>query len=487
VTPVRSGGDLVFKLANGSDQITFQNWFADGNNRYQIEQVKFDDGTTWTNAQVNTRALEVFGTAGNDSMTGVYYFADTLRGGAGNDTLVAAGGGDTLDGGDGDDVLKTNDLYNDNTITFVSGKGADTMTGSYFSDTYVFNLGDGVDTVTDYSNGYGNTDVLKFGAGISAGDVTPVRSGGDLVFKLANGTDQITFKNWFADGNGRYQIEQVKFADGTTWTASQLNSSFNVMTGTSASESMTGAAGKSNIMSGLDGNDSLLGDGGADRLDGGLGADTMRGGAGNDTYVVDNVGDVVIENAGEGLDFIESSVSYTLSDNVENLALTGTAAINGTGNGLNNAIVGNSANNVLTGGAGTDTLMGGAGNDTYVWGRDDGADTVYDYDATPGNTDVLSIGNAVSTDQLWFRRIGNDLEISIIGTSDKMTVSSWYLGSSYHIEQLRTTDGSMLLDSQVDNLVNAMASFAPPAAGQTTLPDDYRTSLSPVIAANWHS
>ena len=82
----------------------------------------------------------------------------------------------------------------------------------------------------------------------------------------------------------------------------------------------------------------------------------------------------VIENASEGSDSIESSASYALPDNVESLALTGTAAINGTGNSLNNAIVGNSASNVLTGAGGSDTLMGGAGNDTYVWGRDDGAD-----------------------------------------------------------------------------------------------------------------
>ncbi|HCZ16815.1 MAG TPA: type I secretion protein, partial [Candidatus Accumulibacter sp.] len=80
--------------------------------------------------------------------------------------------------------------------------------------------------------------------------------------------------------------------------------------------------------------------------------------AGNDTYVIDNTGDVVTENAGEGADLVRSSVSYTLTANVENLTLTGTSALNGTGNTLNNVLTGNSGNNVLSGGTGADTLIG---------------------------------------------------------------------------------------------------------------------------------
>ncbi len=97
----------------------------------------------------------------------------------------------------------------------------------------------------------------------------------------------------------------------------------------------------------------------------------MAGGLGNDIYVVDNVGDVVTENANEGTDTIQSSVTYTASANVENLTLTGTTAINGTGNALDNVLTGNSAANTLTGGAGNDTLNGGAGIDTMVGGAGD--------------------------------------------------------------------------------------------------------------------
>ncbi|MFM6395531.1 MAG: calcium-binding protein, partial [Planktothrix sp.] len=92
----------------------------------------------------------------------------------------------------------------------------------------------------------------------------------------------------------------------------------------------------------------------------------LKGGAGNDTYVVDNTGDVVTELASEGTDLIQSSVTYTLPANVENLTLTGTTAINGTGNTVANIITGNTANNILDGSSGADQLKGGAGNDTYV-------------------------------------------------------------------------------------------------------------------------
>jgi len=120
-----------------------------------------------------------------------------------------------------------------------------------------------------------------------------------------------------------------------------------------------------------------------------------------------------------------------------------------------------------------------------LFGRGSGTDVISDYDTTVGNTDMLSFGSDVANNQLWFRRAGSDLEVSIIGSTDKSTIRNWYSGSAYHVEQFMTADGTMLLDSQVDALVSAMAAFAPPAAGQTTLPADYQAALNPVIAANW--
>jgi Ca2+-binding RTX toxin-like protein len=109
----------------------------------------------------------------------------------------------------------------------------------------------------------------------------------------------------------------------------------------------------------------LTGNSGDNFLNGKGGADTMKGGAGDDTYYVNNVRDVVSESAGGGTDTIRSSVSYTLPANVENLVLTGTGNINGTGNSLANVLTGNSGNNILNGKNGADTMKGGAGDDTY--------------------------------------------------------------------------------------------------------------------------
>ncbi|MFM6407115.1 MAG: Calx-beta domain-containing protein, partial [Microcystis sp.] len=122
-------------------------------------------------------------------------------------------------------------------------------------------------------------------------------------------------------------------------------------------------------------NNDFIGTSGNNILNGTTDADVLMGLAGNDTYTVDNTGDIVIENLNEGTDTVQDSISYTLTDNVENLTITGTANLNGTGNNLNNILTGNSGNNILTGlagndsldgKAGTDTMIGGLGNDTYT-------------------------------------------------------------------------------------------------------------------------
>ncbi|MCK9802445.1 hypothetical protein M1B34_33630, partial [Pseudomonas sp. MAFF 302030] len=109
----------------------------------------------------------------------------------------------------------------------------------------------------------------------------------------------------------------------------------------------------------------LEGGAGNDLLNGGAGADIMKGGIGDDTYIVDNIGDQVIELEGEGHDLVQTTISYTLADHIEDGQLLGSAALKLTGNSLNNTLIGNSGANILDGGLGADILDGGAGNDTY--------------------------------------------------------------------------------------------------------------------------
>lgn len=145
--------------------------------------------------------------------------------------------------------------------------------------------------------------------------------------------------------------------------------------------------------------------------------------------------------------------------------------IDATGNELDNTLVGNRGDNVITGGRGNDLLIGGAGNDTYVMGRGDGQDVIYDHDATKANIDILKFSDA-GQNNLWFSHVGNDLRIDVMGTKDQVIVKDWYVGGSSgtanHIERIKTADGKTLYDTDVEKLVQAMASFAPPSATQTS-------------------
>ena len=150
-------------------------------------------------------------------------------------------------------------------------------------------------------------------------------------------------------------------------------------------------------------NNRLNGGVGNDTLDGGAGSDSMIGGLGNDSFVVNVAGDVITENLNEGTDTVNSSVTYTLLANLENLTLTGASAINGTGNSLVNIITGNAANNQLNGGAGNDTinggigidsLTGGIGNDIFRFTTTGHIDTITDYNVA---NDTIQLENAIFT------------------------------------------------------------------------------------------
>jgi hypothetical protein len=206
----------------------------------------------------------------------------------------------------------------------------------------------------------------------------------------SSGSGAIRYQ-WKANGSAitgatsdTFVLTQAQAGKTITVTASYIDNS-------GKAEAVTSAATTPVPFTGDDGNNSITGNSADNILDGGAGADTMAGGLGNDTYIVDNINDVVTEAAASGIDTVQSSVTYTLPANVENLTLTGSANIDGTGNQANNSLTGNSANNLLSADAGNDTLNGGAGSDTLDGG--DGND-IFIVDTT---TDSLLDSSGVDT------------------------------------------------------------------------------------------
>jgi Ca2+-binding RTX toxin-like protein len=169
-----------------------------------------------------------------------------------------------------------------------------------------------------------------------------------------------------------------------------------------------------------------------------------------------------------------------------NLTLTGTSGKdNLAGQAGNDTLTGLAGNDTLAGGLGRDTLIGGKGNDTYLFNRGDGVDTIVDSDSTWFNADLLKVGNA-NSNQLWFTKAGNNLDIAIIGTTDHVVIQDWYKGSANQVEKITALgDNKTLSASKVNALVTAMSKFSAPAEGVNTLPTATQTSLTKILASSW--
>lgn len=656
-----AGADKVFGGV-GNDQI----WGGDGNDILVGFTATNEAKQTLLAGETDDDIID--GGAGDDLIMGGFgadqlfggIGLDELQGGEGNDQLYGNDGNDRLFGGAGNDVIYGG--AGDDLIVGGAGDNEPALAAGVSDGNWLYG-GEGNDTIVggignDYVDGGLGADNMQGGTG---NDTYIVNSVNDVILEqVAQGYDTvISSANYILNAN----IEELRLVEG-----------FNIN-------------GTGNSL-----NNRIIGNSADNILDGVTGADTMMGGLGNDTYYVDNVGDQIVEYAGEGVDTVQSKISVSLGDNLENLNLLdfskpekglvdgvsilvygypkaneldymqgdavagykGTCAltsianlmtqanmptseaqvvnlaiqnnwvvssptatdyqrggsnyvqqrailtsygiantllagynpeaianlvqsgrgviiglnagklwndpnyndagtvnhvvtitgavrnastgalmgfyiadsgrqqvsdmtrylsladlqvaanvadayaiyttealklwnedINGTGNSLDNTVIGNRGNNVLFGAAGTDTLMGAQGSDTYLMQRGQGNDVVVDSDATIGNNDVISLAANISSDQLWFSHVGNDLKISVIGTNDSYTVKDWYVGSSNQVEQIKAANGKTLSNTHVDQLVQAMSTLAAPTAGTTSLPTNYQTALNPVIAANW--
>ena len=366
-------GTGVITMTTSSGTATFRNF----------EQIKYTNlvvavGSAGDDALTGTAAADVvLGVGGNDTLDGSAG-ADSMYGGAGNDTYVVDNAADqviesnssvhfatatrtatTVDAG-GIDLVRAAISYVLGSVSFVenlelTGTAALNGTGNGLN-----NLITGNTAINSLSGGDGN-DTLDGGAGADAmsggigNDVYRIDDVNDTVTEAAaEGTDRVESVLSYALGQN---LENLTLT-GTAAINGTGNDLANVIVGNSGA----------NLLAGGGGADALTGDAGNDTLDGGAGADAMSGGIGNDAYKIDDINDTVTEAAAEGTDRVESVVSYALGQNLENLSLTGSAAINGGGNTLNNVITGNAAANTLSGGDGNDQLVGGLGADTLDGG-----------------------------------------------------------------------------------------------------------------------
>ena len=299
---------------------------AGANNVYEVivqatDGVNVDAQTlSVTVTNVNEVGKTITGTSGNNTITPtttVVAFQTTPL----NDTIFGLAGNDTIDG----------------------GLGADRMEGGVGNDIYT------VDTYSEDGFAGNDDQVVELAGG-----------GTDLVnalvsYRLPDEVEKLTLIG-VAAINGTGNLLANTIVGNAAANVLSGGGGNDVLTGNAGSDTLYGGDGNDTLSGGVD-NDILFGEAGSDQLDGGAGADIMTGGADNDTYTVDAYSDdgvaanddQVVELAGGGTDAVNASVSYTLAAEVENLTLTGTAAINGTGNALANTIGGNSAGNILRG------------------------------------------------------------------------------------------------------------------------------------------
>lgn len=247
-----------------------------------------------------------------------------------------------------------------------------------------------------------NGDTLSvLNVSVNHGTVSANAGGTFTITPTSGYTGTMTISYDVMDGRGGLLATSLTYGVGTS--TPPVND--NAITGTAGNDTLYGD-GKDNVIYGLagddilygaTGNDHLYGGDGNDQLWGQPGADTMEGGMGDDMYVVDDPGDVVIEEANAGTDTVYAVIDYALGANVERLTLTGTANLSATGNELANVIKGNSGDNVIAGGLGADVLYGNGGADTFLFDTletNAQADTIKDMVA---GTDKIAFDAAIFT------------------------------------------------------------------------------------------
>jgi Ca2+-binding RTX toxin-like protein len=563
VTIKRNGAALSFVVESSGEEITLPKWYS-GNNE-KTARVEFADGTVWTTQDVeNIVGPYVVGTEGDDKLSGVEG-DETLIGGLGDDVLTGAGGSDTYiwNMGDGNDTIidswnngninriklgegispeniagkregfsfvltagesgehltlqnwfpvaasqkitiefangtvwTLNDLERFNVLgfdgtdendvisglegneTLTGGKGNDSLYGGSGSDTYVWNLGDGNDFISDQSKN-GDKNVLLFGSGLSIQDFSICHQSSNLLFVHKTSGESVTVSNW--NNGSDYRLSEVRFMDGGSFNAEEIEALVSELWDTNSSHDIYGTDGGDTIrglggydgLYGKDGNDTLYGgdggdilmgdagddtlygDAGNDTLSGGDGSDALHGGAGDDTMTGDAGDDTLHGDAGndtlsggEGSDALHGGDGNdTMTSDAGDDTLYGDAGNDtlsgGDGNDAlhggdgDDTLSGDAGNDILIGGAGADILEGGSGSDAYYWNTGDGSDTIIESEGT----DILYFGDGITPENILWKIDRDDL-IALIG-EERILFKDWYSGEACGIEEIRFADGTV--------------------------------------------
>lgn len=296
------------------------------------------------------------GSDGNDII-----FGDIKNG----NSIFGFGGSDKINGGNADDIL-------------CGGSGNDFLSGGMGNDSYLFSIGDGIDSISDYEFGLRDSDVVKLMNVISSDHTELQRVSNDLILKYST-ADQLTVSNYFS--SAEYHIEQFIFADGVSWDDEAIKARVMTM-GTVGTDYIVGYDDGTNRIFGFDGNDILFGSGKGDSIEGGNGNDSIYGGAGNDILL-----------GGDGDDLLDTGI-------------------------------------------GNDVMDGGSGNDTYLLDIG-GTDRIFE---SGGGFDVAQLSYVASTKITAVERRVNDLELSY-GEAAQLTISNYFGNASFCIEKFSFADG----------------------------------------------
>ena len=428
---INASNKLVLNIAIDNDPALQA---LDPNNKAAITKLLMGRDLTaaeLANVTINFTGSDIWtGTEGNDTRTDLSGRDSLYKGLGGDDTLNGGGGNDTLEGGQGDDSLN-------------GGAGADSLSGGTGLDT--LDGGEGADTLVGGADG-DTYDVDNVGDVVIEDSVAG--SGTDLVrVSLSTYTLGANIENFIYTGLGN------STATGNTLDNSiSGNNGNDTLSGGEGNDTLLGGSGD-DVLNGGDQLDLLIGGSGNDTMDGGAGVDKMYGSLGNDTYVLNQVGDEVIENANTsqsdyGIDTVLIGFDgYTLAANVENMTLLN-GVITANGNAGNNSIVGNASDNTINGGEGADTMDGGAGNNTYA--IDNSKDRVIQSLIDASNKVLLNIAS------------DNDPALQALDPNDKAAITKHLMGR----------------DLTAAELANVTVNFSGPDRWTGTEGNDTRTDLS---------